>query len=700
MKTGETMIESLPKRRVTDVNDSVLTLRKRSKFSLFIAIVCVLFPVIFIGGQIKELLAPSIEIYRDPAFENLTANAIEWDVYYGQSEMCENLECHLTAEYPAEKFTKKMILPAREFPLAGYKPGEMIYLRTNLKIPEKLLGAAKPIALHSLYVWAKKYEFFVNGIQVDEGEAETLNLTIPRRLIAPDGVAHLAIKIDPGNLPYQGLANRKDLVIGDRATLKATAFKPRELKTTYYLWFLLPRLTFCFIFAFLYVFLAQNRELFSFILYILVSSIGIHLDSGYSEWLEPLGINRGILAPAVQSFTDLFLILFIHDFFRMKIPKFFRRFRAVLLLQAAIIGLAWAFLPAKATVNITFAFAILGRTIAVTYGLYAAWTTITHLSQNKKSPARVASAKILFAFFIAALVPMFLENRRLLADVLNLNPSGFPWTFAFDLVLFAVLASITAFDYGNTANAKLRVERDLKVMEDRLELGRSVQNMLLPTDNSGKSGSLSYDFFFESAQTMAGDWYYVWNAGDGSTRLFVGDVTGKGPQAALAVAAIISALTRHHENGDPVETAITQLNGHLFKLFGGRVMTTMSVSVLGGPHSPGKVSLYNCGTPGWITSVGSQSKPRYIPLPSQQLGTQSSVRISQTSINLALGDFLTTFTDGCLDGSRATKKFIDMIGEEKSLDANFIYRVMIDAGKETVQPDDRTALVVIYPTLP
>jgi hypothetical protein len=693
------MYKQQPKRRATDINDSVFTLRRRSKFSLLVAALCVLFPLLFIGGQIKELLAPSTDIYRDTAFSNLTRQNLRWDVFYGKSPLCGTIECHLTAEYPADRFTKQMVLPAREFPLNGFKPGNMIYLRTTLTIPPEIRDADSPVALHSLYVWAKKYEFFVNGVQVDEGSAETLNLTIPRRLVQPDGVVHLAMKIDPGNLPYQGLANRKDLLIGDRATLKATAFKPQELKTTYYLWFLLPRLTFCFIFAFLYVFLAQNRELFSFILYILVSSVSIHLESGYAEWVESLGVNRGILAAAFQSFTEFFLILFIHDFFRMKIPGFFRAFRVTMLAQALAIGAAWWLLPAKVTVNLIFAFTIMGRTMAVFYGLYASWTTIEFLTRTRKSPARIVTAKILFALFILALGPMFLENRRLLADILNLNSSGFPWTYTFDLILFAVLASITAFDYGNTANAKLRIERDLKVMEDRLELGRSVQNMLLPAEKSGSRAELEYQFFFETAQTMAGDWYYVWNTSDGATRLFVGDVTGKGPQAALAVAAIISDLTRHRDAGDTVEETIDSLNRHLFKLFGGRVMSTMSVTVIAGGVERGAVTLYNCGTPGWITTSGRASSPgkaRYLPLASQQIGTQDSVRVNQMKVRLNAGEFVATFTDGCIDGSRATKKCLDMLGTEPPADAGFIYRVMVDAGKETVQSDDRTALVVTF----
>jgi hypothetical protein len=420
--------------------------------------------------------------------------------------------------------------------------------------------------------------------------------------------------------------------------------------------------------------------------------------------MERWGVNRGILAPAVQSFTELFFILFIHDFFRRKVRGFFRWFRVILLTQLAVIGAAWWLLEAKTTVNIIFGFLIAGRTAAVLYGLYASWVTLHELKESRRSPARVITAKILLGFFIAALVPMALENQRLAADIMNLNVSGFPWTYAFDLVLFAVLASITAFDYGNTANAKIRAERDLKAIEERLELGRSVQNMLFPANRDGSIKGADYKFFFESAQTMAGDWYYVWKCADGSTRLFVGDVTGKGPQAALAVAAIISVLTKHRDAGDDLVETITSLNQHLYKLFGGRVMSTMSVTELRSssaerwvPGSGSQVSIYNCGTPGWIAWSAAERKARYLPLPSQQIGTQEGVRIGRLDTVLLAGDYLATCTDGCIDGSRAIKKLVDTLSRLTPSDTDDLFKLMIEAGKQSVQSDDRTALIVHNP---
>lgn len=686
-----------PKRRASDVVDSALALRRRGKYSLVVASICVLFPVWFIGSQIKELLAPSTNIYEDTSFVNLTKNNLQWDVYYGKSPMCGAMECHLTKDYPNENYLKPMVLPAQEFPLVGYKPGQMIYLRTTLKIPQELLQSENPIALHSLYVWAKKYEFFLNGIQIDEGSAETLNLTIPRRLVPDDGIVNLALKIDPGPLPYQGLANRKDLLIGDRAALKSTAFKPRELQTTYFLWFLLPRLTFCFIFAFLYLFLAQNRELFSFILYILVSSVAILLESAYAESLQNFGINLGIAAASVQSFTDLFLMLFIHDFFRMKTRKFFKWFQIALFTQILILTISSMTLPSKLVVNIAFVITVLWRTFAVFGGIYASIHTINLLQANKKSPTRIVTSKILLGVFLVALIPMVLENRRLISDILNIPVSGFPWTYAFDLIVFAVLASITAFDYGNTANARVRAERDLKVIEDRLELGRSVQNMLFPNSKTGKNGQLQFEFFFESAQTMAGDWYYTWQQPNGSTALFIGDVTGKGPQAAVAVAAIVSALANHHEANDSIETTITALNRHLYKLFSGKVMSTMSVTVIDSRDDHAQIYLYNCGTPGWLYKESEESRTRYLPQQSQQIGTQEEVRYGQKSVTIQSGGYIATYTDGCIDGSRGIKKYIELADQNPAeLSPKLIYETMIEAGKQTVQSDDRTALVITH----
>ncbi len=243
---------------------------------LSVAIAVLWFLSIRIGGYFYRT-----DIYEDAELFNLTKAGVQWDVFYGQSPECGPIACFATSGYPAENYQKKMILPAREFPLNDYVRGQKIYLRTSVEIPERVLAAGTPIAFHSLYVWAKSYKFYINDSLFEEGSAEAINVTIPRDLVSRERRLNLALVIDPGDLPYQGLANRRDLLIGSKQTLQRTAFDAEELKTTFYLWFLIPKLIFCLLFSMVFLFLSRTKLLFMFIGYTFLSAVETLFDSAY-----------------------------------------------------------------------------------------------------------------------------------------------------------------------------------------------------------------------------------------------------------------------------------------------------------------------------------------------------------------------------------------------------------------------------------
>lgn len=670
-------------------SDTVLR-RKRSSVKLLVAICCAVIPAGFIGIEIKRLVSPDDDLYSNGDFYNLTKENVLWDVYYGGAETCGKLDCHLTSNFPPSRFTKQMVLPAREFPLVGYRPGDLIYLRAKIKIPEKVLARNAAIAFHSLYVWAERYEVYVDEVLLDEGAAETLNVTIPRRMVPSTGEISVAVKIDPGRLPYQGIAHRKDLLIGDKQKLRLTSWRSVELTTTFWLWFLIPKLTFCFIFAILYIFLAQNRELFSFIIYILMSSFSIFIESAYADSIRAIGVNSALAAPLVLAVSDLFLILFFHDFYRRQSKAFFGLLRAALIGMPIVATIAVIALPGKSAVNTFLALELFFRAAAALYGIYCSLVTGLYLHRSGRSNPRKIIALILFLVMTVSLVPVTLETMRVVADILNMNFGGFPFIQAFDLVLFAVLASITAYEFGMTATLKQQIEKDLRIMEERLELGRSVQNLLLPAEREGESSGARYQFFLESAQTMAGDWFFVWEAKPGETRLFMGDVTGKGPQAALAVAAIISSLSGCQEENLSVEDAIDRLNRRIHGLFKGKVLTVMNVTVI---QEGRRVDLYNCGSIGWVVRQGDRYL--YVTAPGSQIGSSPGISIRKRSVALAPGETIVTFTDGILEGSRALKKLISGLSEAHGLkNGADHFAVAVEAGRDSVQADDRTLLFV------
>ena len=665
---------------------------ERSKIRLFVALFCAIIPAIFIGSEIKQLIAPSDDVYGNPEFYNLTKDGIVWDVYYGRPVPCGTQDCHLTADYPSDQFTKKMILPAREFPLVGYKDGDIVYARTNITVPQKILDQGKPIVFHSLYVWAKRYELYVNGVQLDEGSAETINATIPRHLIPASGDLKIAMKIDPAGLPYQGIAHRKDLLIGDKDKLKRTAWRSIEISTTYFLWFLIPKMTFCFIFAALYIFVAQNRELFSFIAYIFLSAISILLESAYGQWLNQFIGDTAVVAPLFLCASDLFLMMFFHDFFRRD-GDFFKKiyYAAWGLFAVSSISVIF-FLNGKTGVNASLALEVFLRIAATGYGLSCSLFTAFSLHRSAKSPGRKTIAIILFTTLAASIYPLVMHIALMVGDILNLNPTGFPYIQAFDLVLFGVLALISANEFGVTAAQKQQIQGELRVIEERLNLARSVQNLLLPSQKSGVVAQADYQYFFESADTVAGDWFYIWDAGPDEVRLFIGDVTGKGPQAALTVSAVISALAGCKDDKLTVEDTIRVLNRRLFSLFKGKVLTVMNVTVL---KSSRQVDCYNFGSVGWV--VGQKGSFNLATLKGSQIGLNPEIEINKMTINCEKDDTLFTFTDGIVEGSRGLKKLITGLKENKNLKTGKeFFDFAVETGRKYVHLDDRALLFVKF----
>ena len=118
-------------------------------------------------------------------------------------------------------------------------------------------------------------------------------------------------------------------------------------------------------------------------------------------------------------------------------------------------------------------------------------------------------------------------------------------------------------------------ERDK--IQARLELGQAVQELLLPENRDGRFGDKDYRFYFEPAENMAVDWLTNWNFKEKELRLFIGDVTGKGPQAALAVSAIASVIEECKEREFSMDESIQAIHQRLFKLFKGKVGTLMNL---------------------------------------------------------------------------------------------------------------------------
>jgi hypothetical protein len=667
--------------------------RKGARFFSTIGIVTLL--IWFVSARVSKYFNWQGTLKENPVVFNLTDAGIQWDVFYGKSPLCGTKECLLQPDTPSSAFQKQMVLPAREFPLKDYKKGDIVYLRTSFRLPDNVRAYDGPISFQSIYVWAKSYVFYINGVPVDEGSAELLNITLPRDVVSRDEPVRIAIRIDPGDLPYQGLAHRGDLFIGPKIVLSQTIYDAQEFKTTYYLWFILPKLTFCLIFAFLFLAISRHRELFSFILFTFVGTLDLFMQSGYAEEMLPRGPNWQLVGLFLRAFSAIIFMRFIHDFYRRK-SRNLHRFQLVANISITIFGvLSLTVIPNKIASDGAI---VMVAALQVVSLLYALWTSALlwlYLSEGGQSRFRQRSSLFITGFMAVACVAMIPYSTRSVLEVFGVitNFGGFNLAAIFDLAFFLILSAITATEFGLTISAKELSEAKIEVLEDRLELAQTVQQMLLPKKLTEICDTYAYRFHYETAEKMSGDWINIrFDEETGVKHLLFGDVVGKGPQAALAVAAVSSILSDARSRSLTIPESLNSLNRHLKLLFEGHINTTVAAASI---HPDGTLELYNCGTIGWFVVTGP--KVEFLPLRSAPLGFHDEARIGYKKTVLADDMTIFTFSDGCLEGPRAVKTLTKAIKNDPALahgDMAELLDMIIEYGRESAKLDDKTAVVV------
>jgi hypothetical protein len=270
-------------------------------------------------------------------------------------------------------------------------------------------------------------------------------------------------------------------------------------------------------------------------------------------------------------------------------------------------------------------------------------------------------------------------------------------------VLFAISTTYAAYlgldlvvfhrQYFREKARRLEEEQSKELLARRLELGSAVQMLLLPAERQGRIGACEYRLFFEAAEQMAGDWLSVWRVSDQEVRLMLGDVVGKGPQAALAVAAITSVINECRTEGRSLEASILRINAMLISLFGQHITSTLAAVSL---CDSGVAELYNHGGLGWLLVQPGETgfRAKHGPI----LGVDPGLAVNKEIVQLAPGALVACFTDGCLEGSRGVHRLIRKLkareGDIGMLGPQELFQLVVEAGQGSVLVDDRAMIVI------
>ena len=274
--------------------------------------------------------------------------------------------------------------------------------------------------------------------------------------------------------------------------------------------------------------------------------------------------------------------------------------------------------------------------------------------------------------------PMSVKNECIGAIEL-INKRGGDGLFAdADLHLLQAMSASAALAILNARMAEKLVEQERVARE--LELAAEIQRSLLPKPGTGDFPVAGVN---HAARTVSGDFYDFFTLGDGRICFNIGDVSGKGMNAALLMAKTASVFRCLGKTLHQPGKLLGRINSEICET----VTRGMFVTMVGGVYDPetGIVRLANAGhepplfhdTAGAFTSLPADAPPiGILPL----LGEGEDY----PEIELRLdGGTLYIFTDGVTEGYLEDGRELEVGGLKKLLREN-----------ASASPGDRLAAVI------
>ena len=213
-----------------------------------------------------------------------------------------------------------------------------------------------------------------------------------------------------------------------------------------------------------------------------------------------------------------------------------------------------------------------------------------------------------------------------------------------------------AEDLGKHLAIAIRVDR---MFRQQSEVAGALQASLLPASLPSVPG-LEFAAAYIGAtrwQEISGDFYDVFQAGD-DWAIAIGDVCGKGPDAAAMTAAArhsIRALA--HVHGTP-EDVLNGANEVLLAGDYGERYVTASLAFLHRRGHRVQVRLGGCGHPGPAV-VRADGRVEILEVDGMPLGLFGDTQASRMELELRQGDLLFFYTDGVAEARSADLTFFD-----------------------------------------
>ena len=240
----------------------------------------------------------------------------------------------------------------------------------------------------------------------------------------------------------------------------------------------------------------------------------------------------------------------------------------------------------------------------------------------------------------AMLVPLKARGRTL--GVLSLVSSKPDRSYGeHDLVLAQGLAERCALAVDNA-----------RLYADRSYIARTLQQSLLPAEMPEIPGvEVTARYRAAGASDVGGDFFDVFEAGDGGWAIAVGDVSGKGAGAA-AITALARYTLRAAALYERTPSAVLRfLNAAMLRHELTERFCTVALAVLHEREAGATAVVTSGGHPlPFVVRAGGEVEP--VGEPGTLIGVAPELSLSEQSVELEPGDQLVMYTDGVVESRR------------------------------------------------
>lgn len=215
--------------------------------------------------------------------------------------------------------------------------------------------------------------------------------------------------------------------------------------------------------------------------------------------------------------------------------------------------------------------------------------------------------------------------------------------FGYWIDLFFPVFIIIFVYLGSTFYRFLNETKEMEVLENELDIARTIQKNFLPTEVKGFAG-IDIRFFMQPAKFVAGDLYDIVKLDDKRLGIFIGDVSGKGVPASLIMAQTISLFrifSRQHADCSAVLKAI---NKEICGKFDARFVTCLFMIV---DTAKNKVSVSSAGHGPLLLYNKHRNDVSEVELSMEMpLGIMEAIEYKDVEFDFNPGDRIVLFTDG------------------------------------------------------